>query len=211
MTKPIVPEPTEPTEPTATPTTPDPTGGQLNTTDEKTFTQEELDRILKERLKREREKYSDYADLKAAAAKLTEIEEANKTELEKATEKLAELQEQNVLLESKRVEALIRSEVYKEATAMGIKPDLAWKLVDMDAIEVGEKDAISGVDEALKALVKDYPELQQKPRGDLDAQKGGSGEKQTAQMSEDEIREWAAKYGLPFEEAQAALREQGRI
>ena len=196
---------------TAATTTPELEVGQQNTTGEKTFTQEDLDRFFKDRLKRERDKYADYADLKAAAAKLTEIEEANKTELEKATEKLAALQEQNVLLESKRVEALIRSEVYKEATAMAIKPDLAWKLVDMDAIEVGEKDAISGVKEALKALITAYPELQQKPRGDLDGSKGGSGEKQIAQMSENEVQEWASTYGVPLEDAKAALREQGRI
>ena len=51
------------------------------TTDTKTFTQAELDAVVKDRLKREREKYSDYEDLKAKAAKFDEAEEANKTEL----------------------------------------------------------------------------------------------------------------------------------
>lgn len=46
--------------------------------------QQELNEALKDRLARERSKYSDYGDLKAKAAKLDEIEQANLTELEKA-------------------------------------------------------------------------------------------------------------------------------
>lgn len=47
-------------------------------------TQEDLDKIISARLERERGKYADYSDLKAKAARLDELEEANKTELEKA-------------------------------------------------------------------------------------------------------------------------------
>ncbi|AEK07757.1 scaffolding protein [Mycobacterium phage Avani] len=46
--------------------------------------QEELNAALKERLDRERSKFKDYNDLKAKAAKLDEIEQANLSELEKA-------------------------------------------------------------------------------------------------------------------------------
>jgi hypothetical protein len=55
---------------------------------EKTFTQAELDAIVKDRLKRASEKYSDYDALKEKATKFDELEAANKTELEKANEKL---------------------------------------------------------------------------------------------------------------------------
>jgi len=46
--------------------------------------QQELNAALKDRLDRERSKFKDYNDLKAKAAKLDEIEQANLTELEKA-------------------------------------------------------------------------------------------------------------------------------
>lgn len=46
--------------------------------------QQELNAALKDRLDRERSKFKDYGDLKAKAAKLDEIEQANLTELEKA-------------------------------------------------------------------------------------------------------------------------------
>lgn len=59
---------------------------------EKTFTQSEVDTIVKERLKRDREKYADYDALKEKAAKFDEYEAANKTELEKMTEKAKSLQ-----------------------------------------------------------------------------------------------------------------------
>jgi hypothetical protein len=47
-------------------------------------TQEDLNKIIAERVKREREKYANHAELEAKAKKLDEIEEANKTELDKA-------------------------------------------------------------------------------------------------------------------------------
>lgn len=56
----------------------------------KTFTQEDVDRIVQKRVA----KYADYEDLKAKATKLDEIEEANKTELQKATERAETLEKQ---------------------------------------------------------------------------------------------------------------------
>lgn len=68
---------------------------EQQTEQSKTYTQEEfqakLDAAIKERLSREKKKFADYEDLKAKAAKLDEIEEANKTELEKANDTIAEL------------------------------------------------------------------------------------------------------------------------
>ena len=49
--------------------------------------QADLDRVIRDRLERERSKFADYDDLKARASKLDEIEEAAKTELEKAVER----------------------------------------------------------------------------------------------------------------------------
>lgn len=46
--------------------------------------QDDLNRILEDRLKRERSKFADYKDLKAKASRLDEMETANLSELEKA-------------------------------------------------------------------------------------------------------------------------------
>ncbi|MCH4015044.1 MAG: hypothetical protein LKE64_12080 [Solobacterium sp.] len=61
---------------------------------EKTFTQDEVNRMIGDRLAREREKYSGYDEMKEKAQKYDEAQEANKTELQKATEKAAKLQQQ---------------------------------------------------------------------------------------------------------------------
>lgn len=52
-------------------------------------TQADLDRIIGDRLARERSKYGDYDELKAKAAQFDDLEEAKKTELEKVQAKLA--------------------------------------------------------------------------------------------------------------------------
>lgn len=57
-------------------------------------TQEELNKLLGERAKRERGKFSDYGDLKAKAAKLDEIEAANQTEAEKAQARIKALEDE---------------------------------------------------------------------------------------------------------------------
>jgi len=54
--------------------------------------QDDLNKILSDRLARERAKYADYRDLKAKASKLDELEAASKTEAERAAERLALLE-----------------------------------------------------------------------------------------------------------------------
>lgn len=51
---------------------------------EKMLSESEVNRIVQERLAREREKFADYDDLKSKAEKLNELEAANQSELEKA-------------------------------------------------------------------------------------------------------------------------------
>lgn len=66
----------------------DPTTPETTPTPDKSFSQEDVERIVKERIstakKKEAEKFADYDDLKAAAARLAELEGSNKSELEKA-------------------------------------------------------------------------------------------------------------------------------
>lgn len=70
-------------------------GGTVNAeTDEKTFTQSEVNAIVGERLKREREKYADYDELKGIAEKYNHSIETNKTEMQKANEAIENLKNQ---------------------------------------------------------------------------------------------------------------------
>ena len=94
-------------------------GGNTSTaTDEfKPITsQEDLNRIITERVSRERSKFADYKDVKAKAARLDELEEANRSELEKANAKAA-------AAEAERDEAAARALRLQIATDHGISKD----------------------------------------------------------------------------------------
>jgi transcriptional regulator len=57
-----------------------------------TFTQQQVNDLIAKEKGKITSKYADYSDLKAAAAKLEEIESANATELEKVQKKAADLE-----------------------------------------------------------------------------------------------------------------------
>ena len=88
---------------------------------EKTFTQAELDQIIADRLKRERDKYPDYDSLKEKAARLDQIEEDAKSELQKAQEKAEKLQAE---LSAMRHQEEVRSIRDKVAQTTGVPASL---------------------------------------------------------------------------------------
>lgn len=103
-----------------TPPAPEPGGGQQEEFRAIT-SQEQLDRIIGERLARERGKYAGYDDLKAKAAKFDEIENQNKTELQKALER-AEAAE-------KAAKQAVREKLQREiADELGLPVKLASRL-----------------------------------------------------------------------------------
>lgn len=80
----------------------------------RTFTQAELDEIVKSRIAKEKAKYADYETLQAKASKLDEIEETNKTELQKATEKANVLQAQIDAMNKANDVRTVREKVAKD-------------------------------------------------------------------------------------------------
>lgn len=126
----------------------------------KAFSQADVDRIVKERLERERGKHSDYDALKSAAAKWQEVQDSQKTELQKAMEKAAELQEQNARLSQERTELLIRSAVVAEASKLGfVDPGDAYRLVDLAKIKITDGGEVQGAAEALGEIAQAKPYL----------------------------------------------------
>lgn len=80
----------------------------------KTFTQEELDAIVQQRLAREREKYPDYDIMKKKAEKFDKIEEESKTELQKAQESANALKKELDALKTQNNIKDIRSKIASE-------------------------------------------------------------------------------------------------
>lgn len=70
-------------------------GGTSNEGDFEPITsQEQLNAALKDRLSRERAKFSDYNDLKKKAGQLDELEQAKKTEADKTADRIAALEDE---------------------------------------------------------------------------------------------------------------------
>ena len=80
----------------------------------RTFTQEELDRIVGERLQRERAKYADFEALKEKASKFDQIEEQSKSELQKVTERADALQKELDGMKKADAVRLVRESVAQE-------------------------------------------------------------------------------------------------
>jgi len=163
-----------------------PPGGSAGDETGKTFTQAELDRILGERLAREREKYQDYDQLKAASEELKKLKEAQMSEIEKAKTAAAEveakLKAKEAEVEALRVEQL-RARLVTEA---GLPVALASR------VRGTTEDEIKADIEELKKLVK--------PAGSGPLGSGtspaGTGEptpEQIEKMSMSEYMEWRKK------------------
>jgi len=130
-------------------------GTEGGTPPEKTFTQADLDRVVEQRLARERSKYGDYDDLKTKASKLDEIEQANASDLEKATKRAETAETKAQAAEERAAAALRRAAVVAEATRAGaVDPDAVFALLTPDSVTVGDDGQVTGVEEAVKALLE---------------------------------------------------------
>ncbi|WP_340028995.1 scaffolding protein [Paenibacillus sp. FSL H7-0940] len=137
----------------------------------KTFTQEDMDRAVTDRLARERKKYGDYDDLKAELTKLKSAEEERQKAEMSATERAeaertkaleraeaAEKEKENAL--SAANQRLINAEFRDVARELKLRPDAvksALKLVDLSAVEVDGDGNVKGLQDAVKALIEDNP------------------------------------------------------
>lgn len=138
-------------------------------TEERTFTQAELNAIVQKRLGEEKAKYENYEELKEKAQKFDQIEEESKSELQKATERADSLQAE--LDKMKKADAVraLREEVSKET---GIPAHLLHGDTKEEC-EAQAKDLL-----AFKNPSGSYPEVEDK--GEVNHVGGGSTREQFA-------------------------------
>lgn len=151
MTTPTPPEPT--TAPPAAPAA------------DKTFTQAELDRIVADRLSRERGKYADYDDLKAKASQFDQLAEQQKTDLEKAVDAAKAEGRAEVL--SAANDRLLKSRIEALAARDLADPADAVRLLDLAQFKVGDDGQTddAAIKSAIGELVKSKPYLAAQPSG----------------------------------------------
>lgn len=169
----------------------DPHGDDTPPPVDKTFSQDDVDRIVRERLARVKaEPPADYAELQAAAARLAEIEEANKSELDKAVAR-AEAAEKKAEAATETARRTARtSEIVRAASAAGaVDADAVVRLLDIDAVTYGDDGQVTGAEEAVAALLESKPWLVGKPsvpQGVVEGGPRGSGDG-PKQISRDDL------------------------
>lgn len=146
-------------------------GSEATATGEAKFTQADVDRILKERLDRERAKVKEVAakvaDYDQLKTRLTELEQAQLSEDEKRQRKLKELEEQKMEAETKAAQALqeanrrlMRTAVMAAAVEAGFQaPEDAFSLLDANSVTVDDEGNVTGAAEAVLALAAAKPYL----------------------------------------------------
>lgn len=146
---PTTPNGTTPPEPTTPP------APQAPAQPEKTFTQAELDKLITERLKREREKHADYDQLKAAAEELAKIKESQLSETEKLQKRLAELEQAKAQAETQARETRIKSAIVAAAARLNFNDPIdAYQLVNRALIEFDDAGEPKNADTLVKELAE---------------------------------------------------------
>lgn len=140
-------------------------------TEEKTFTQAELDEIVVKRIDRERKKYGDYDDLKSKLtdyerereekqrAEMTEIERYKKDIEQEQVAKQKMESELSTLRESVKQERIRNAFITAAQSANIAYVDDAWSLADKSGIDVGDDGKVSGMDAMIATLVESKPFL----------------------------------------------------
>lgn len=172
-------------------TEPPAASGETPPPGDRAFTQADVDRIVQERLARVKAAPpDDYDDLKAKAAKLDEIEAANKSELEKLQDALAVEQTKAATASERAQRALIRAAVVAEAQRAGaVDPDAVLAMLPTNAVTIGDDDLVTGADEAVKALLEAKPYLVGKPtRPSPGSADGGQQSIKPAQWSREDLK-----------------------
>lgn len=191
------------TEPTTEPTT-EPAGNTWTPP----ASQDELNRIISDRLKRQEAKFADYDKYKAAAAELEQIKASQMSELdrERAAREAAEARAAE--REAAANQRLIRAAVIAEASKAGaVDADTVAALLPADAITVTDTGDVTGVAEAIAALIAAKPFLASKP---APAPAGGAPANPPKERNAGAITDEAALAGMSPQDIAKALSE-GRL
>ncbi len=168
---------------------------------DKAFTEADVNRIVADRLKRQKDQYGDVDDLRKKAAEFDKLQDASKSDLEKAQAAAVKAEEAREKAITTANERLVRAEAIAAAAAAGFNdPTDAVALMDRSEVAVDEDGNVAGVTEAVTALAAAKPHLvgSRKPHpggGDGGARPpGGAPDFRTA--DKDTLAAELAKHGL---------------
>ncbi|SDC87131.1 hypothetical protein SAMN05428987_3118 [Paenibacillus sp. CF095] len=137
---------------------------------EKTFTQSELDVIVRERLMRDRKGREDYEEIKAKLAEMEGKQPEYAAEKEAAEKRVQEAEDaRNNALKTAN-ERLVKAE-FKALAVTGeqkIRPDAvedAFKLADISGVTIDDSGSVTGMADVISALISSKPYLAEPSAG----------------------------------------------
>jgi len=180
----MVTENTEPIGDEAAQATPAIAPGPEGLRPERTFSQEDMNRIQAQTRREVRNQFADYSQLKDRAAKADELEQAQLSEQEKLETRAAEAERKAASAADQISAAMIASEVKVRAS---------------QNVRYSEDNGVTGVEDALTQLLEDKPYLKGAPNRapNLNPQTGEPAP--TLRLTEDQ-REAARLMGIPEEQ-----------
>lgn len=132
---------------------------------DKTFSQADVDRIVQERLARDRkDRPSDdeIAELREKAKKYDDVEAANATELEKVQKRAEQAERERDEAKNAAKETRLTAAILAEASKADRKvvdPQAVLKLLDRDALELADDGNPKNIAEAMDKLLEASPYL----------------------------------------------------
>lgn len=183
--------------------TPSPTPGDStgetdaapDSTNTRTLSQEQLDRLIGERLQAERAKYADYDELKA---KVQEAENAQKTEAERTAERIQQLETQNREMAERSRKAAVDLALTQAASSAGLPPKAAVRLVDASAIEFDEAGNVANADALINAVAEEWPQLRGRQTPPQQPLNPPGGQQPAGRTDDDRRREYFGGGGNVF-------------
>lgn len=126
----------------------------------KTFTQSEVDNLIKARMERATKKYSDYQELKQSAVELSELKAAQMSELEKAQTEAQSSAARVLELETQLRDRTVGSALREAATKHGaVDANAAVKLAEIEVELSDEGTILTDVDSAMSEFLQAHPYL----------------------------------------------------
>lgn len=130
--------------------------------EQKTFSQADVDRMIKARAEREVKKtlgelgVAGVDELKTLIKQKQERDEAEKTELQKAQERASELEKKLIAAADAQKRVMAQSEITAKAAKLGIvDTDAAYRLLDHDQLEYDESGRPTNVEKMLVEMLKE--------------------------------------------------------
>lgn len=204
-----------PADPPADPPAPDPAPPADPPADDDDFDKERALRTIRTLRQSEKEGKQAAKDLAAALARLKEIEDAEKTDLERSQARVAELEQQQTAWQSERRDTNLRLAAHSLKDDIGIADvDLALAALDRAAVEFTDDGEPSNLKEQLAELLERKPILKAQAAGGTGAPNlnGGSGATggPAPALTADEIAE-AKRHGMTPERYALAKQAGGSI